>query len=153
TPCTACLRTRECVRRSTAGVLSVSVWRHTRRCRQALMWWRGSTGGAPCTRASSDLAVVRCRAMSSNGAALAIVPERDEGAAPEHLKRELYRLQQAMELRWADERAERDRWTQEDKQDNFRNRLIAMLASAMLGEGAMGARPTKQQVSSMAIEY
>lgn len=72
--------------------------------------------------------------------------EQDLNASLRHLKT-------AMELKWEQERREREKWKEEDKQDNFYARIVAMLAAAIISEGAVGTRPRSDQVACMAIEY
>lgn len=69
------------------------------------------------------------------------------------LQDELEKLRLNMELKWEEERKKRDEWKAEDAQDNFRNRVTAMLAAAILSEGAAGNRPRADQLATMAVEY
>jgi hypothetical protein len=58
-----------------------------------------------------------------------------------------------MQVRWDEERRERERWKVEDKQDSFYARLVAQMAAAVLGESAMGNRPKAPALAGLAIEY
>jgi hypothetical protein len=69
------------------------------------------------------------------------------------LNDELEKLRLNMELKWEAERKERERFKEEDMQDNFRNRVTAMMAAAVLSEGAAGQRPRADQLAAMAVEY
>lgn len=69
------------------------------------------------------------------------------------LQDELEKLRLNMELKWEEERRARERYKEEDMQDNFRNRVTAMLAAAVLSEGAAGQRPRADQLAAMAVEY
>ncbi len=43
--------------------------------------------------------------------------------------------------------------TKEDRLETHRVRITAMMAAAIISEGAVGQRPTKQMVARMACEY
>lgn len=56
-----------------------------------------------------------------------------------------------MELKWEEERKERERWKLEDKRDAFYARLVAQMAAACLAEGAVGVRPKPEHVAELAV--
>lgn len=89
--------------------------------------------------------------MAEETAALARVVSEEESGGDNVEKLRL--LMASLHLKWEDERKERDRWTREDRRENYRLRLIAMFGSALIGEGASGARPSARQVVDMAFEY
>lgn len=77
----------------------------------------------------------------------------DENASVRQLREAVERTALQMQLKWEEERKERDRWKVEDKEDSFYARLVAQLAAAILSEGSVGTRPRSDQVASMAVEY
>lgn len=58
-----------------------------------------------------------------------------------------------MELKWEQEKAEHARWKKEDITMQGYLRIVAMMASAALGEGSLGTRPRAGQIVEIAREY
>lgn len=75
------------------------------------------------------------------------------GQLRDHMSREFENLQLKMDKKWEEERRERDKWNSEDKLEMHRVRITAMMAAAIISEGAVGTRPRSDQVADMAVEY
>lgn len=85
----------------------------------------------------------------SNGRGLALrepSPEHNVAAQVQHAATQL-------ENKWMKEREERAKWDEQDRQDAFYARLVAMLASAVVAEGAVGVAPRAAQVADKAVDY
>ena len=77
----------------------------------------------------------------------------DESAGVRQLRAAVEKTALQMQLKWEEERKERERWKSEDRDDTFYARLVAQLAAAILSEGSVGTRPRSDQVATMAVDY
>jgi hypothetical protein len=71
----------------------------------------------------------------------------------EQVRQHVEKATLTMELRWKEEKELREKWDEEDKVEQHRVTLTAMLAAGILGEGAAGNRLRADQVAHMSCEY
>jgi hypothetical protein len=83
----------------------------------------------------------------------ALARPRSQDDAAEQIRMHVEKASLAMQLRWEEERKQRETWDEDDKLEAHRVRLTATLAAGIIGEGAASVRPRADQVASMACEY
>lgn len=71
----------------------------------------------------------------------------------EHVERAAQKVADRMEARWAEEKAEREKWAEEDKLEEQFVRVASLIASGLIGEGAVSVRMTAKQVAEKAVEH
>ena len=103
---------------------------------------------------SSDPEVLEGEVLPASTTSLA----RPRGTNPgddlaERVREHVEKASLQMELRWKEEKEQREKWDEEDKLESQRVKLTAMIAAGVLGEGAASVRMRADQLASMACEY
>lgn len=57
-----------------------------------------------------------------------------------------------LQLKWEQEKLDREKWKADDLRVQTRYKIAAMVAGSMIGEGAMGNRQRADQIAKQAVE-